>query len=73
LSDHGLFDLLDGKTRVIEASTEREIFDHLQLVYREPNERDCWDALEPKEESQQIDLRLSESEFKDDTKHAWVE
>ena len=73
LSDHGLFDRGDGTTRVFEASTEREIFDRLQLVYREPHERVYWDALEPIDESLQPDLRLTESELKDDRKYQWVE
>jgi len=74
LSDHGLFDRGDGTTRVFEASTEREIFDRLQLVYREPHERDYWDALEPIDESlQSSNLQLTESELKDDRKYQWVE
>ena len=72
LSEHGLFDRSDGKTRVFEASTEREIFDRLQLAYREPDERHYWDALEPLDKDIEADLRLTELELKDDRKNPWV-
>ena len=76
LSDHGLYDRSDGKTRVREASTERDIFDHLKIVYREPHERDCWDALEPIEgnlEGEDEDLELTATDFKNEDNYAWVE
>jgi hypothetical protein len=73
LNDHGLFDGGDGKIRVFEASTEREIFDRLQLLYREPHERQYWDALEPFDKDVKPELRLTESELKDDRKNQWVD
>jgi hypothetical protein len=74
LSDQGLFDSGDGKTRVFEASTEREIFDRLQLIYREPHERLYWDAIQPFDKDVKPDLRLTESELKDDnSKNQWVD
>mmetsp|Transcript_24139 Transcript_24139/g.25908 ORF Transcript_24139/g.25908 Transcript_24139/m.25908 type:complete len:547 (-) Transcript_24139:17-1657(-) len=74
LSDHGLFDREDGKTRVREATTEKDIFEHLQIVYREPHERLCWDALEPIHESLVVDdLTLTETEYYDDSNYVWVE
>jgi len=72
LSDQGMFKLGE-KTRAFEASTEREIFDRLELVYREPHERHYWDALEPLDKNVKPDLRLTESELKDDEKNQWVE
>ncbi|KAL3920199.1 MAG: hypothetical protein SGARI_007007 [Bacillariaceae sp.] len=73
LSDHGLFDIATGK-RVREATTEREIFDHLKLVYKEPDERDSFDALESKEGVLDENMQLSEKEFlEEDNKHVWVE
>mmetsp|Transcript_4366 Transcript_4366/g.4962 ORF Transcript_4366/g.4962 Transcript_4366/m.4962 type:complete len:101 (+) Transcript_4366:1653-1955(+) len=74
LSDHGLFDREDGKTRVREATTEKDIFEHLQIVYREPHERLCWDALEPIHESLVVDdLTLTETEYYNDSNYVWVE
>eukprot|EP00536_Pseudo-nitzschia_multiseries_P000551 jgi/Psemu1/179115/e_gw1.7.155.1 len=73
LNDHGLFDRRDGRTRVFEASTEREIFNHLELVYRSPHERHYWDSLEPIKEGHKPDLTMNSAEFKEDGKHRWVE
>lgn len=73
LSDHGLFDRTDGTTRMFEASTEREIFDRLELVYREVHERHHWDALEPINKVIKTDLKLTKPEFDDDRKHQWIE
>ncbi|KAJ8026283.1 DNA-directed DNA/RNA polymerase mu [Holothuria leucospilota] len=39
LTSHGLFD--KTKNQFLEAKTEREIFEHLNLPYREPCERNC--------------------------------
>jgi DNA polymerase/3'-5' exonuclease PolX len=71
LSDHGLFDIATGK-RVTEATTEREIFDHLKLVYKEPHERDSFDSLESKEGVLNDNMQLSEDEFKEESKYVWV-
>ena len=73
LNEHGLFDRGDGTTRVFEASTEREVFDRLGLVYREPHERHCWDALEPIDANIKPNLQLTQSELKVDNKNKWVE
>lgn len=48
LNDHGFFSIeQDGKRLPIEAETERQVFDLLGLVYKEPTERDCFDAVIP--------------------------
>ncbi|XP_071827213.1 DNA-directed DNA/RNA polymerase mu-like isoform X3 [Apostichopus japonicus] len=39
LTSHGLFDKVNNCS--LEAKTEREIFQHLNLTYREPHERNC--------------------------------
>ncbi|XP_038070673.1 DNA nucleotidylexotransferase-like [Patiria miniata] len=39
LTSHGLFD--KTKNALIPAKTQREIFEHLKLQYREPKERNC--------------------------------
>ena len=72
LSDHGLFRRDDGKTRVKEVSTEKEIFDLVEIVYREPQDRDSWDALEPIDgKFSSHDLELTEKEFNRERKHLW--
>lgn len=73
LNDHGLFDRGDGKTRVFEASTEQEIFHRLQLIYREPHDRNYWDALEPLDKGVKPNLRLTKSELTEDRNNQWVE
>ncbi|CAB9505908.1 directed DNA/RNA polymerase mu [Seminavis robusta] len=46
LSDHGLYNAKECvQERVLEASTERDIFDYLGLEYKEPHERDSHDAV----------------------------
>ena len=50
LNDHGLF-VNDARAhRVMEEDVkdEKEIFDKLKLVWKEPKERDCFDAVTPK-------------------------
>ena len=70
MSDHGLFDIPSGE-RVREATTEKEIFDYLELIYKEPHERDGFDACEPKEGTLDEDMQLAE--FEEDSKHIWVD
>lgn len=72
LSDHGLFDIATGE-RILEATTEEEIFDHLKLVYKEPHERDSFDACESKDGVLDENMQLSEQELEEDSKtHVWV-
>jgi DNA polymerase lambda len=53
LNDHGFFSLQNQRGKKheerlsIEAETERQVFDRLGLVYREPTERDCFDDVVP--------------------------
>jgi len=39
LTSHGLYDVI--QKRYIPASSEREVFQNLRLIYREPQERNC--------------------------------
>lgn len=82
LNDHGLFDLDDGLERVMEASTEEEIFEKLKLIYKHPHERDSFDALEPKREAleeegvldEDMAMQLSEKEFQqEESGFVWVD
>ena len=73
LSDHGLFDRATGMKRIMEASTEREVFDFLQVKWKEPNERDGFDAMEPKDEEEHVVEFKSQKEFfKDSEDYIWV-
>lgn len=70
LNDHGLF--YGGTTdRVMEASSEIEVFDRLNLVYKEPHERDSFDAVLSKT-GPAVEVELSEAEFKEDKNYIWV-
>jgi len=40
LTSHELYD--PSQRRCIPANSEREVFENLRLVYREPHERNCW-------------------------------
>eukprot|EP00934_Nitzschia_sp_Nitz4_P000280 Nitzschia sp. Nitz4//NODE_159_length_47236_cov_74.723851//38884//41271//NITZ4_additional_000015-RA//1//CDS//3329531764//280//frame0 len=69
LNDHGLF--IEGTAdRVMEASEEIQIFEKLGLVYKEPNERDCFDAVEGKQGFEV--LEISPHQIKEDKKFHWV-
>ena len=71
LNDHGLFHR-ESKKRIMEATQEQEVFEKLELVYKEPHERDCFDALEPRQKGRPIDLEMSSHAFQEDNHHAWV-
>lgn len=70
LNDHGLFER-GTQDRVMEATEERQVFERLELVYKEPQERDSFDALEPKSGAM-TDFEPSMSELKDYNDNAWV-
>jgi DNA polymerase lambda len=73
LNDHGLF-RLGTIDRVMEASEEREVFGTLGIVYKEPSERDCFDAVEPIGKEMSLErVELTEAEFYRDNAHAWVD
>lgn len=63
LSDHGIFQR-GTKTRVLQsASTEKEVFDFLQMVWKEPYERNCFNDVIP---TGQGSFEVSESDFYND-------
>jgi hypothetical protein len=55
---------------VMEASSEAEVFDRLNLVYKEPHERDSFDAVISK--AGPIEVELSQAEFKEEKNNVWV-
>jgi DNA polymerase/3'-5' exonuclease PolX len=75
LNDHGLFERGDDTKRVMEASEEKDLFDYLKLVYKKPEERDSWDALEPMDEDSADIVELQEmtdSQLRADETNVWV-
>ena len=54
----------------MEASEESEVFEKLNLVYKEPHERDSFDAVVSKEGP--VDIAYSQSEFQEDKNYTWV-
>jgi DNA polymerase/3'-5' exonuclease PolX len=83
LNDHGLFRPLDKAFKKtandrlpIECASEREVFDVLGLVYKEPHERKFFDAVLPKDEAHfdntETDIK---AEASDELQHVytWIE
>ena len=69
LNDHGLF-YIGTQDRVMEASDEKEVFDKLDLVYKEPHERNCFDAVVSKQGP--IDFQLTQADLREDKDYTWV-
>lgn len=72
LNDKELFDTTASKPVLRNPSTEREVFEALEVKWKEPNERDCFDAVEtldgqpvPKASLQEVEELSKE--------HAWIE
>jgi DNA polymerase lambda len=65
LDDHGIFHRSStfGSEKKINVKTERDIFDLLGLEYKEPFERDSFDAVKIKGSSEPLFLSVTESEF----------
>lgn len=79
LDDSGLYTLsvndekkmkCEGKR--LKASSEKEIFDHLGLEYKEPHERDCCDAVIELGNSP-LDLDFKMSDYNAEVQHKWIE
>jgi len=87
LTDHGLFPINTSEGNLIrstkrqqfhckgvDATTEREIFDMLDLEFRAPNERDCFDAVVRKGTKKPVSYPdLDRSSFVQENGHKWVE
>jgi DNA polymerase/3'-5' exonuclease PolX len=76
LSDHGLYQIGSQK-RVMEASSEKEVFDKLNLVFKEPTDRDGFDAVISKTGDEDIAstwLEMDQSGFREDHQnHVWIQ
>lgn len=75
LNDHGLFKK-NTHERVLEATSEKQVFEFLDLVWKEPHERDCFDAVKGKgtgETAAQLE-DLSKSDLRRESQeHAWID
>jgi len=78
MNDHGLFEKESSRDRVttndgevFEPKTERDVFDMLGIRWKEPHERDGFDAVEGVDGD---DLEpMSRADFNADHQHAWVD
>lgn len=90
LNDHGLFpiNMAGGAMKAtgtgkeyrgdrIGAASEKDIFDMLDLEYRQPHERDCFDAVVEKGSLKPIDLdgdfAKDPNVLKVEASHAWID
>ena len=74
LSDKGLFELGTNIMVMKYVDTEKEIFDKLKLVYKEPHERDCFDAVVGIDSTNAATLDgFSGNEFHQEREHKWIE
>ncbi len=79
LDDHGLFNHdIDSsyEGRRIKVNSEKELFDYLGLIWREPHERDGFDAVRVKESNQiyRMEDDVSQDEIVSELKnHKWVD
>ena len=73
LNDHGLFKR-DTRMRVMEARTEREVFERLGLEYRNPEERDCFDAVVPLgSQNKPFVPDIEKSDFFVENEQVWID
>jgi DNA polymerase lambda len=75
LSDHGLFMRGVDNVRVLEPSNEAQVFYRLGLVYKEPHERDGFDAVLGEDSRRFFDLETwTSDEFRhEEHGHAWID
>ena len=78
MDDHGLFPVSQIKKieSAIYPDTEREVFDYLKLVWKEPTYRNYFDDVIPLDDSVDWDPDMTEGELKRDAAaHAskWVD
>ena len=72
LNDHGLFEA-DSRVRVMEATDESEVFAKLGLQYKDPRERDCFDAAVPLGASSHCEAQMDDADYyKEESQHVWI-
>ncbi|GKY97659.1 hypothetical protein MPSEU_000724200 [Mayamaea pseudoterrestris] len=58
---------------IFRPTTEKDVFDKLGLVWREPHERDGFAALQSKDDKEQMDLSVNMGDIMSDTReYTWV-
>jgi DNA polymerase/3'-5' exonuclease PolX len=74
LSDHGLIDKDSRKPVLRNPDSERTVFDALGMKWKEPHERDCFDAVESSRGEKASDLpQPSRAEILAESQtHAWI-
>ena len=74
LDDHGLFEFDgDQKVKRFEAKSEQQIFELLGLVWRDPNQRDSFDAVICKDSNEPIDVYPDENDMRLEAGFRWVD
>ena len=77
LDDRGLFTHPIGssyKGKFIKVKTEKDVFDKLGLVYKEPYQRDGFDAVREQDSDELPSLdNLTPNDLHDETNHKWID
>jgi DNA polymerase/3'-5' exonuclease PolX len=76
LSDHGILDKNTRQPVLKNPINEKEVFDLLGLKWKEPTERDCFDAVESisGETVSQLQNGLTEAEIRrENQEHTWID
>jgi len=65
---------------MLNPSSEKEVFEKLELIWKEPTERDCFDAVESiqGESVSQVVDEMSKNDLKEDMRresreHVWID
>jgi DNA polymerase beta thumb len=76
LSDHSLVDLATERQVLTNPNSEKDVFRILKMKWKEPEERDCFDAVESVDPTNNLTAQLSEGfsvrDLKQEEGHAWV-
>ena len=78
LDDHGLYrrdeSYKNSKGDRFETKSEKEVFDLLGLVYREPQQRDSFDAVREKGSNKPVLMENpGQRDFIQESQHRWIE
>jgi len=80
LNDSGLFNVIGPgrKGNSIKANTEKDVFDYLGLIYREPSERDGFDAVREKDSAKDSNGTIfletpNQGEIRSEARHVWID
>lgn len=71
LNDKGLFTRATKLRVDLNPSTEKDVFDYLGLGYKEPHERDCFDAVQT--DGFEVDDDQAKAFLKEEHDHKWID